>query len=172
MADEKPAANREPADGDLLPALESSFSRLLAWIAAADAKASMVFGFATAMLGVLIALVPPADAWRPSEVGVAAVASVGLLLALIQASLASFPRSTPSHGSLVFFADIASQDFASYWRGLRATSTAAYAEELARHCHTSAEIATVKFRWVRWGMTTLHLATPPWVVAVYLLYHP
>jgi hypothetical protein len=171
MSAEMPAAPHGPVAADLLPALESSFSRLLSWIAAADAKASMVFGFATAMLGVLIALMPPAGSWRPAEVAAAAVASVGLLLALIQASLASFPRSTPSHGSLVFFADIASQDFASYWQGLRATSAAAYAEELARHCHTSAEIATVKFRWVRWGMTTLHLATPPWGVAVYLLYH-
>lgn len=62
--------------------LETTLSRQLGWIAAADAKTGFIFAVATAMLGLLAAASPPYGKWTASGVTLTVMASALLLLCI------------------------------------------------------------------------------------------
>ncbi len=44
-------------------------------------------------------------------------------------------------------------------------------EDLSDQCHRNAEIAEIKFAWIRRSLTGLFMAIVPWAVAIFLLYN-
>jgi len=150
--------------------LETTLQLLLDWIAAADSKTNTLFGFATAMLGVLVAVAPPASGWDLTAALLTGVAALLLATSLLLASLAAFPRTAGPEGSLLYFRGIVTRDAASYLQAVRDASGGDYLEDLANQCHRNAEIADTKFLWIQRAMIALYLSVLPWLAALYFLY--
>jgi hypothetical protein len=150
--------------------LEKTLERMLYWIAAADNKVAPVLALDTAMLGILAAIAPKPGAWN-----VAAVITTALALALLFTSLgllfyASFPRTHGPKGSLVFFGGITERERNAFITEITNLQVSRYCEDLASQCYRNAEIAGLKYRYVRLAMTTLLAAIIPWMLAVYVLF--
>lgn len=150
--------------------LEGTLVRLLAWIAAADAKAGFMFGVATAMLGLLAAAAPPYGKWTPAGTGLAIIA-FGLLLATLACVVATvFPRTKGPKFSIVFFGGIARGDVDQYRSDMQTLSDDTYEEDLTQQCHVNAVYAGRKYYWVKLGSLLLAVAVLPWLGAAYLLF--
>lgn len=157
-------------ENDLGHYVESSLSRQLSWIAAADAKTSTVFAFSTVMLGVLAALVPSPTAWSTAPAVFTALSGLLLLAALLFSTFAAFPRTPDPRGSLVYFGGIAEMESEAFEEMLLEMETATYLKDLAKQCHRNAEIAKTKYAWVKRAMLVLYISALPWLLAVYHLY--
>lgn len=149
--------------------LEKTLERMLYWIAAADNKVAPVLAIDTAMLGILAAIAPKPGAWT-----VAAVITTCVAIALLFSSLgflfyASFPRTHGPKGSLVFFGGITERERSVFLAEITNLQINQYCEDLATQCYRNAEIAGLKYRYVRLAMTTLLAAIIPWMLAVYVL---
>jgi hypothetical protein len=150
--------------------LEKTLERMLYWIAAADNKVAPVLAIDTAMLGILAAIAPKPGAWT-----LAAVITTLLALSLLFLSLgflfyASFPRTHGPKGSLVFFGGITERKRSVFVAEITNVQVHQYCEDLAAQCYRNAEIAGLKYRYLRLAMTMLLAAIIPWMLAVYVLY--
>lgn len=153
-----------------LDVLEKTLERMLYWIAAADSKVAPVLGIDTAMLGVIAAIAPKPGHWTLGA-AVSAFLTVALVFAsLVLLFLASFPRTAGLKGSLVFFGGITERERSLYVAEITDLKGQQYCEDLAIQCYRNAEIAGLKYRYVRLAMTTLFAAIIPWMLAVYLMY--
>lgn len=156
---------------DRIEFLERNLARQLTWIAAADSRSSFILAIDTGMLGLLAAVSPKsASAWTVAPAVFAAFAGALSLTSLIALSLASFPRTRGPKGSLIFFGGIAKLEASEYRTAACDLSTEAYIDELCAQCHRNAEIADLKFVWVRRSLLALYLSVMPWCLALYLLY--
>lgn len=156
---------------DLVRCLEGSLARQLAWISAAESKISFIFAVDTAMLGVLAALAPKSTAgWTTSSAVWASLALVALALCLGQLALASFPRVGGPKGSLIFFGGIAQRDLSQFTEACRCMTDDSYVDDLCAQAHRNAEIADVKFGWIRRALLALYIAVLPWTATIYILY--
>ena len=149
---------------------EALLGRLLASVAAADAKIGVIFATDTAMLGVLAALAPRFALWNWPEGILAIVAGSGLLASILMLSLASFPRTTGPKGSLLFFGSICKRTLARYLDEMRALTNPEYLVDLVSQCHRNAEISARKYFWVKWAMKAMYASVPFWLTTVFLLY--
>ena len=158
-------------DADLIPFLESNLARQLHWITSADAKVAFVFTLATAMLGVLAALVTSnQDTWSKASAALSSFA-LGLEgIALLFASLAAFPRTKGPVGSLIYCGGIAERTHEEFRDALGEMSNGSYASDLVSQCHRNAEIASVKFLWVRRALICLYFSVPAWALSIWMLY--
>ena len=66
----------------------------------------------------------------------------------------------------MFFGSIAAMPCEIYFDRLRAVSQVEFAHDLADQCHRVAELAALKFRWVRRAMATMIIAAVPWLVCL------
>jgi len=156
---------------ELMRVLEGNLARQLAWIAAAESKISFAFAVNTAMLGVLAAVSPRSAAgWTATAAASAAVALVALAACLVCLAFASFPRVDGPKGSLLYFGGIAQREATQYTDACRNLTEDAYLDDLSAQAHRNAEIASVKFGWIRRALIGLYLAVVPWVATVYLFY--
>jgi hypothetical protein len=150
--------------------LEGALERLLGLQQAAESRTGVVFATATGMLGVMAALLPNRSAWT-NLAGFFTLAAAGLLVAsLLFLSFCNFPRTKGPAGSLVFFGSIAGRPLEAYEAEVRALDSTGYLHDLTRQCHRNAEIALLKFAWVRRSLIALYLAVVPWLIAVSALY--
>lgn len=150
--------------------LEKTLERMLYWIAAADNKVAPVLAIDTAMLGIVAAIAPKPGAWNA-----AAVVTTAIALALLFSSLgllfyASFPRTHGPKGSLVFFGGITERERSVFVAQITNIDISRYCDDLAAQCYRNAEIAGLKYRYVRLAMTALVAAIIPWMLSVYFLY--
>lgn len=150
--------------------IEKTLSRLLEWIRAADAKIAPILAIDTSMLGVFAAFAATVSDWTTGCTLLAALAVVPLLLSLLFLSLAAFPRTEGPKGSVLYFEGIKSMEVDTYQSELLNLSEDTYLADLANQCHRNAEIASVKFKFVRISMVCLFIAIIPWLVVVYTLY--
>lgn len=160
-------------DEDLIPFLETNLSRQLHWIGSADAKVAFVFTLATAMLGVLAALVSSnQDSWSKTSAALSLI-TLGLEgIALLFASFAAFPRTKGPTGSLVYCGGIAKRTHEEFRDALGEMSNGSYASDLVSQCHRNAEIAFAKFLWVNRALKWLYASVPLWALSVWMLYAP
>jgi hypothetical protein len=149
--------------------LESSLTRLLAWIDSANSTTNFLFTISTAMLGAVMLLAPPLSKWTIASAVVSAIAIVLLLSSLLMSSLVYFPRTKGPKGSLIFLGGIANMDREQYESAIKALTDEEYIADLISQCHRNAEIVTAKYTWLQRAMISLYLCAPPWVVAIYLL---
>lgn len=145
--------------------LEQILSRQLDWIAAAEARINLLLTVETAMVAALFT----AHLSNPDYVGIARCLSwlaQGLLTAgLVFLGLACFPRTNGPSNSMIFFGSIAKRSLKEYSDTMAQVSSADYFSDLAAQAHRNAEIATVKFRWVRFSIVALLASVPIWVWA-------
>jgi len=151
--------------------LEKNLSRQLVWISAADSKASFVFAITTAMLGVLVVLMPKAfNGWTLAAIMFASVAATFELITLLFLSIATFPRTKGPMGSLIYCGGITQIDDTQFKDTVCKLSRGSYIDDLCLQCHRNAEIASRKFLWVQRALIALYLSVIPWTFALYLLY--
>ncbi|WP_138468339.1 Pycsar system effector family protein [Poseidonocella sp. HB161398] len=148
--------------------LEKNLARQSELIRAADLKVAFLVPTATAMVGVLAALL---RASHPSGISVLLLKLnlVPMILLFTVIGLAVFPRFRPGAGSLLFFGDIAAQDREAYAEAALAVDEEAYLRDLARTCHVSACIARTKLRLARLAYLCFLVILPFWASAVYVL---
>lgn len=150
--------------------LQYVLDKQLAWISAADARLRFLVPVSTAMLGVLVAYVPEKVDWC-SWSGLFAGCAVFLLLASIFfAACATFPRTSGSHGSTIYFGCIVHKGSIGYKKAVTSMQLESYIDDLAEQCYVNATIANKKFKWIRFGMWSLFAAMVPWVSSIYMIY--
>jgi pycsar effector protein len=157
-------------DIDAKAILESSLDRLIEWAKAAESRLSLILPLSSGMLGALAVLAPAAGNWSVPGAIVAAFAAVLLVLSLLFAAFASFPRTTGPKRSLIYFGGIVTKDIDQYTAAMKELSGDDYLVDLARQCHRNAQIAERKYAWVQRSMVCLFLAALPWAVALFILY--
>lgn len=159
-----------PALDGKLDIIDRILSKNIAWIAAADTKATLTFTVISAMLAVVAALIPPTDAWTIWS----GIAIAGAVLfqgtSLVNIVLAMFPQLAGPRGSIVFFGGIASHDEQQYVQKIKNSSVEDLVEDFARQCHRNAEIAQLKFGRVRYAVLSGFISLPFWLAATGLLY--
>lgn len=150
--------------------LEKELSRLLGWIQAADTRISLVLPLSTVMLGALAALVPSIDKWTILSAFTALASTIFLVLSIICLTFASFPRTKGPEKSLIFFSGISSKDIDEFRESVRLLDENEYINDLTNQCHINAQIADIKFTWVKRSLVNLYISSYPWYLSVNLLY--
>lgn len=150
--------------------LQYILDKQLSWIAAADSRLSLVLPLSTAMLGSLAVYATGPNSWTLIAGIPAAFAILFLCLSVIFSACASFPRTTGTKGSLVFFDGIISRDLDQFRSSVKAAQKSDLIDDLVQQCHINAQIASAKFTWVKRGMASMLIAMLPWSFAMYQFY--
>jgi len=150
--------------------LQYILDKQLGWIAAADARLSLVLPLSTAMLGALAVYATKPSAWTLMAGIPAAFAIFFLSISIVFCACASFPRTDGTKGSLVFFGGIVSRDVGQFQAALKATDKDSLQKDLIEQCHVNAQIASTKFAWIKRGMASMLAAMLPWAFAIYQFY--
>ena len=150
--------------------LEKELIRLLAWVQSVESRMGWVLPLSTAMLGAMAILAPTFSKWTIFPAIMTTFAVVFLILSVVFSALSSFPRTTGTKGSLIYFGGIVTKDLEQYDNDIRGLSKDDYINDLIRQCHRNAQIAERKHAWIQRALGSLFIASGPWVVSIYLLY--
>ncbi len=150
--------------------LESNLKRLHSLINSADNKIGLVLGIDTAMLGFLVASASKKSALEPMALLFISVSCILILASLFMVSLASFPRTTGSKNSIIFFKSISSYNLDEYQDKIVKLNNEMYIEDLVHQCYYNAMITSQKFKWVKRSMLSLYFGIVPWLTSLFLLY--
>jgi hypothetical protein len=150
--------------------LETSLSRQLHWISAADAKTAPVLAIDTAMLASLAAFAPGATKWEPLMLLLALVSVVLVSCSLFFVVATQFPRTRSPKRSLIFFGDITTHSFEAYRAACQAWTEDQYVEDLIAQTYRNAEIAGEKFRNAKAATFAMAAAFLPWLLAIYMMF--
>ena len=142
----------------------------LKWVAAADAKVSPVFAIDTAMLGALAALVPSASQWTIGAGITATIATLALVGSILCLAQATFPRLDGPEGSILFFGSITSMSESDYINRMLSCSDEELMKDIRRQIYRNAQIASEKFKFVKWAMVFSFISLPFWLIALWLIY--
>lgn len=151
--------------------LEKNLSRQLKWIQSADTRIALVLPLSTAMLGALSVLSPEVDKWSNLSAISVSFAVLFLSLSIIFSAIASFPRTNGPKSSLIYFVGISDNDTSQYKEAVNEIDEEKYQNDLASQCHVNAQVAIIKYSWVKRSMGCLFLSSFPWAIAVFLLYN-
>lgn len=150
--------------------LQYILDKQLGWISAADSRLSLVLPLSTAMLGALAIYATQPSAWTLMAGIPAAFAIFFLCISIIFCAFASFPRTGGTKESLLFFGGIASREISWFKASVKVANNSDLQDDLIEQCHINAQIALVKFTWVKRAMASLLMAMVPWAFAVYQFY--
>lgn len=153
-----------------LELLDKILSKNLTWVANADSKGTLLFGINSAMLAVVVALVPSSGAWTTSAAIFATLSALPLVTSIGFIAFGLFPRTNGPRNSLIYFGGIASHDEAQYVRKVINGISPELLEDFARQCHRNAEIAKEKYHHVRYAVILTFLSLPIWLVSIWLMY--
>ncbi len=166
---DKQLEQNSPTDS-LIAWEETELARLLDWVRAAESRLALVLPLSTAMLGALAVLSPVASKWTVVSGIAASITALLLVLSIVFAACAYFPRTTGPKGSLIYFAGITDRDLEQYENEVKSMIAESYLEDLIRQCHRNAQIAERKYTWVQRSMACMLLAAFPWFCALFTLY--
>jgi len=156
---------------DKLKFLENNLNRQLNWIKTAETKLSFTLAISTAALGVLITFLPKnAYEWNCSMVLLVSISGLLLLACLFCLSMASFPQTKGPSGSIIFFGGIEQLTEIEFLSKVNSLSEENYLEDLSSQCHRNAEIAAIKYKWIKIAVILVYAAIIPWLISLYLLY--
>ncbi|MBL7128792.1 MAG: hypothetical protein ISS16_07380 [Ignavibacteria bacterium] len=150
--------------------LEKELERLLTWIQAADNRLALILPLSTAMLGALAVMVPKFENWSILSAILSSFSVFFLILSLIFSACSSFPRTTGTKGSLIFFSGINSLDVTQFCKSVINLDEEKYKEDLINQCHINAKIAENKFKWIQRAMICLFISSLPWASSIFILY--
>lgn len=145
--------------------------RNLGWIAAAEVKIGVIVALDMAMGGTLATAFSAAPTGELSvSACITTITSVAcVVLALFFAAMSILPRVNGPASSYIFFAEIAKQTPKDFAQGFRDASTDDVFQDCLDQIHRNAEIANIKFKWVRRSTIASVLAVPIWITALTLL---
>ncbi|SSY68811.1 Pycsar system effector family protein [Alcaligenes faecalis] len=150
--------------------LQYILDKQLGWICAADSRLSLVLPLSTAMLGGLAVYATKPSTWT-LIVGIPAGLAILLLcMSILFCAFASFPRTGGTKESLLFFGGIASREVSWFRASVKAVNKVDFQDDLIEQCHINAQIASLKFIWVKRAMASMLAAMLPWAFAVYQFY--
>lgn len=149
---------------------EAELDRLLGWVRAVESRLALVLPLSTAMLGALAVLMPSVANCTVGGGIASAFALFFLLLSIVFAAFASFPRTTGPKGSLIYFGGIVTRDLPQYMEAVKSASQQTYLEDILAQCYRNAQIADRKYAWVQRSMACLFLAAMPWGLALFIFY--
>ena len=155
---------------DTIAVLESELTRLLEWVRAAESRLALILPLSTAMLGAIALLAPRISSWPVFSAIVSSFAVFFLVLSIVFAAIASFPRTTGPKGSLIFFGGIAALDLEQFSSATNCLTRDEYVSDLIKQCHRNAQIAQRKYAWVQRSMACLFVSSGPWVISLFELY--
>lgn len=148
---------------------ERVLHRVLDWIKAADSRVPPMAALNTAMLGVVAGLGARGVQWDFFSV-ISFAATVALLLSgLLALGIATFPRTSGPAHSLIFFGGIKSIELATYQSAMSKLTDEDYLSDLTSQTHRNAEIAGLKFRYVRLAMIFWFVGIVPWLFTLYFV---
>ena len=156
---------------ELLELFDRILTRNLAWISSADSKIAPILAINTAMLAVIVALIPVSTGWSIATAIFSAITVILLFGSIICLVSASFPRLKGPKGSYLFFGGIAEHDPESYVNTLMNGITDDLLKDYARQCHRNGQIAQSKFYFIKWAMILLYSSVLPFLIDVLLLYN-
>lgn len=149
--------------------LEKTFARLLMWINAADSKISTILAIDTSMLAIFAALASQLKTWSTRLIIHAVFTLILLLISLVFLCVSAFPRTRGPKKSLLYFGSIANMKFGDYLDHGKKITPEIYIEDLASQCHRNAEIADLKYKYIKLAMLFLFITIIPWLLLVYTL---
>lgn len=150
--------------------LQYILDKQLGWIAAADSRLSLVLPLSTAMIAALAVYATKPVAWTLLAGIPASFAIFFLCLSLIFCTCASFPRTTGTKGSLIFFEGIISRDLSQFQSLMKDIQDDKLQADLLQQCYINAQIASSKFAWVKRAMASMMAAMLPWAFAIFQFY--
>jgi hypothetical protein len=157
------------ADGfDRARMLERNLERQIEAIRAADTKIVLLVPTATAMIGVLAALLRDSGL-APLSMAYVVLATLPIVTSYAFMAMAVIPRLRGPGQSLLYFGGISTRSLDAYRDTMLGLGTEGYLSDLAEQCHVTAGIARSKHRHVRHAYLAFFLALPFWAFAVYLL---
>ena len=146
---------------DLLVRVQSFFPRL-------EAKASVVLGIDTAMLGYLATWSPQSGHW--SWLMLLAVIPILLIAcSLLQLYRCSFPELAGGYESLQYFQEIAKRTESKFIADFSAQAGDDLARDLLGQVWRNSEILTCKYACLKRAYTFCALAVLPWAVSIGVL---
>jgi uncharacterized membrane protein YgdD (TMEM256/DUF423 family) len=148
---------------------ERALDRISDWIRAADAKTTPILAIDAALTATLVGLAARPGAWMEWSGYWLFLGAALLVTSLLMVAISTSPRLTRRAPSLIFFGEIASLPPGEYLARVSARSPVDYLADLTTQCHRNAEIATAKYRWVRFATLALLLGLLPWLIALYVL---
>ncbi len=145
--------------------------RNLAWLTAAEVKVGVIVAIDTALLGSLGAAFSSSDSASKTAWAYlfAISASVAAIIGVCCAAMAVLPRTTGPDKSLVFFGRISSLAEAEYIDQFKNSSDLDLLDDWSAQIHRNAQIATIKYAWVRKSMYWSFFSLIPWLPAIVLL---
>jgi hypothetical protein len=155
---------------DKLKFLESNLDRQLVWIQAADSRIFLVLPISTAMLGLLAALLPELASLNTIQAIFVSFAAFFLILSIVFAACASFPRTEGPKGSVVYFSGINDKELDQFRTAIDALDEESLISDVTAQVHVNAQIASKKFSWVRKSVGCLFASLLPWATALLMIY--
>lgn len=150
--------------------LEKNLARLLQWINGIDAKMSAILAIDTSMLAILAAVTAQLKAWTGLMTIYVLVIFILLLVTLVCLCCATFPQTRGPLSSLLFFEGIVhKKKEEDYLSEIQKVSYERYLEDLARQCYRNAEIASSKYRYIKYALIFLFVSIIPWLLLMYIL---
>lgn len=148
---------------------EQALSRQIEWIKSVEAKLGIVVAINIAMLGTLAARVPamPENWWL---VGIFVFLGSGSLLAsLVFCALAICPRVKSPNLSILFFGSISAHSSEEYTKRFETLDETEYLADLLKQVHRNAEIASIKFGFIKVATWCLLGGILPWLCSLYIM---
>ncbi len=142
----------------------------LTWIETADKKVAPLFAINAAMLSLLIALAKGIPVWTIIAAIPSVIVAILLLLSIFFLALAMFPRLEGPKESNIFFGGIVKQAKDNYISKMLSIDGAEYQNDILNQVYRNAEIANSKYKYIKWAFIYTFVSTPPWLVAIYVLY--
>lgn len=149
---------------------EKILSLQLEWVKAADSKVPPLFAINIAMLGVMAALIKLIKSWTIPTAIVTAICTITLLLSVGCLVLTMFPRLGGPKGSNIFFGGISKKAEDKFITEVTNLSDSEYQNEVLIQAYRNAEIAVVKYEFIKLAFIFTFAGAPIWLFSIYLLY--
>lgn len=149
--------------------LEQILSRQLDWISAVETRIGLLLTVEIAMLAALSTVLTTTKPYVGAAYIVACLSLAALVIALSFLCLASFPRLNGPSNSVIFFGTIAKRGRDEYIETMSNLSVEDYVSDLAVQVHRNAEIASAKFRYVRWSLKVLLTSVLFWGISFVII---
>lgn len=149
-------------------ASKDQLNLVLGFFPRVDAKASVVLGVDTGMLGYLAAHLPPLNSLRWWEFPAPAVTLLLLTLSYWHLYKGAFPNLAGGEGSLVYFREIANRTESKFIDEFIAQQASEYARDLLGQAWRNSVILREKFNQLKFSFSFLAAAIFPWAISLIL----
>lgn len=150
--------------------IEKSLQRQLEWIKTADSKVAPLYTINVAMLGLLATLIKVTTEWNCIKYSLIFSTIIFLSISLIFLTRTLFPRLSGPHGSLIFFGEIAKLDIEEFSEKISDQTDDEYSNDLINQVHRNSQIATEKYQAVKHAFISTLIATPSWLISIFILH--